>query len=68
MNLVIFASFMVFGIWLTFQLRTRRNLNEKAAVDFWETENMANSVRKKQLEDSDFIHFPFDKLLLFLTH
>ena len=62
MNLVIFASFMVFGVWLTFQLRKSRNLNEKASVDFWENENMANSVRKKQLEDSDFVHFPFDKL------
>ena len=62
MNLVIFASFMLFGAWLTFQLRKSRNLNEKASVDFWENENMANSVRKKQLEESDFIHFPFDKL------
>ncbi len=62
MNLVIFASFMLFGVWLTFQLRKSRNLNEKAAVDFWENENMANSVRKKELEDSDFVKFPFDKL------
>lgn len=62
MNLVIFASFMLFGAWLTFQLRKSRNLNEKADDDFWENENMANSVRKKQLEDSDFVTFPFDKL------
>ncbi len=62
MNLVIFASFILFGAWLTFQLRKSRNLNEKASVDFWENESMANSVRKKQLEDSDFVHFPFDKL------
>ena len=62
MNLVIFASFMVFSAWLTFQLRKNRDLNEKASSDFWENENMANSVRKKQLEDSDFVVFPFDKL------
>lgn len=62
MNLLIFASFMVFGFWLTVQLKKSRNLNEKAEVDFWENESLANSVRKKQLEDSDFVKFPFDKL------
>lgn len=62
MNLVIFASFMVFGIWLTLKLRKSRNLNEKASSDFWEEETLANSVRKKQLEESDFVTFPFDKL------
>lgn len=62
MNLVIFASFMVFGIWLTIQLRKSRKLNDQAASDFWEEEALANSVRKKQLEESDFVTFPFDKL------
>ncbi len=62
MNLVIFASFMVFGIWLTFQLKKSRNLDEKATNDFWDEETLANSVRKKQLEESDFVTFPFDKL------
>ena len=62
MNLVIFASFMVFGIWLTIQLKKSRKLNEKAESDFWQEEALADSVRKKQLEDSDFVTFPFDKL------
>lgn len=62
MNLLIFASFMVFGIWLTIQLNKSRKLNEKAEKDFWEEESLADSVRKKQLEDSDFVVFPFDKL------
>ena len=62
MNLVIFASFTVFGIWLSYQLRKNSKLNEKASSDFWQEESMANSVRKKQLEESDFVLFPFDKL------
>ncbi len=62
MNFVIFASFTVFGFWLTYQLRKSRNLNEKAKQDFWEEETLANSVRKKQLEASDFVLFPFEKL------
>lgn len=62
MNLFIFASFTAFGIWLTFQLKKSRKLNEKAESDFWANESMANSVRKKQLEDSDYVTFPFDKL------
>ncbi|MBQ8528080.1 MAG: hypothetical protein IJ429_06355 [Lachnospiraceae bacterium] len=62
MNLLIFASFTIFGFWLTITLRKSRILNEKAESDFWENESMANSVRKKQLEESDFVVFPFDKL------
>lgn len=62
MNLLIFASFTVFGIWFSIRLRKSRNLNQKAESDFWENEAMANSVRKKQLEESDFVTFPFDKL------
>lgn len=62
MNLLIFASFMIFCVWLAFSLKKSRNLDEKASMDFWENENMSNNVRKKQLEDSDYVHFPFDKL------
>ncbi len=62
MNFILFASFITFGVWLTFKLRKSRNLNEKAAIDFWENENMANSVRKKPLQESDFVCFPFETL------
>ena len=62
MNFIIFASFTVFCAWLALQLRKSRNLDEKAKQDFWKEESMTNSVRKKQLEDSDFVSFPFHKL------
>ena len=62
MNFIIFASFTVFSAWLAFRLKKARNLDEKAKLDFWEEESLANSVRKKQLEDSDYVVFPFEKL------
>ena len=48
MNLLIFASFMVFGTWLTIQLRKSRNLNEKASIDFWENENIVSGGYEKR--------------------
>ncbi len=62
MNFFIFASFIVFGCWLTYQLQKSRKLDQKAISDFWEHENLANSVRKKQLTESDYVQFPFDRL------
>lgn len=62
MNFIIFASFTVFCAWLALKLKKTRNLDEKAKHDFWEEESLANSVRKKQLEDSDYVVFPFEKL------
>lgn len=62
MKFPIFASFIVFIVWLSYELNKSRKKNEQAKKDFWEKESLANSVRKKKLDDLPYVHFPFDRL------
>lgn len=62
MNFVIFASFIIFGFWLTYELKKHRDLNRKAEQDFWERELQANNVRRKPLDDLPYVTFPFEAL------
>lgn len=62
MNFVILASFIVFGVWLTCQLSKSAKLNQKAEKDFWQRERNANSVRRKSLDNLNYINIPLDKL------
>lgn len=62
MSFIIFASFIIFGFWLTYQLKKHRDLNDKAEREFWEKESQANNVRKKSLEGLNYVKFPFDRL------
>lgn len=62
MKFPIFASFIVFIAWLTYELSKSREKNAEAEKAFWEKEAAANSVRKKSLDDLAYIRFPFDRL------
>lgn len=62
MNFIILASFIVFGVWLTYQLSKSNKDNEKAEKEFWQREHEANSVRKKSLDSLNYIEIPMDKL------
>ena len=59
MNLPILASFLVFIIIVAiFNKRTTR-LHKKRNEDFWKREREANFVRKKSLDDLEYIAIPF---------
>lgn len=62
MRFPFFASFIVFIIWLTYQLIRIGRLEEKQEKDFWCREAMANRTRRKSLEDLAFIQIPFASL------
>lgn len=62
MNLVIFASLIVFIIWLAYELKKTEDKSISAERKFWEREAAANGVRKKNLDHLPYIHFPFDRL------
>ena len=62
MNFIILASFIVFGVWLTYQLSKSNKDNEKAEKEFWQREHEANSVRKKSLDSLNYIEIPMDRL------
>lgn len=62
MRFPFFASFIVFCIWLGYEIHKHRNMDAKASQEFWAKEAAANNTRKKSLENLDYIHIPFDDL------
>ncbi len=62
MRFPFFASFIVFCIWLGYELHKRRNIETKADNDFWQKEAKANNTRRKSLDTLDYIEIPFDQL------
>lgn len=62
MKFPVFASFIIFCVWLGYELHKRRNLDEKSNQSFWEKEALANRTRRKSLDDLDYIQIPFDTL------
>lgn len=62
MRFPFFASFIVFCIWLGYELHKRRNIESKANDDFWQKEADANNTRRKSLDQLKYIQIPFDKL------
>ena len=62
MKFPIFASVIVFCIWLGYEIHKNRTLEQKAHDEFWEREAAANATRRKPLDDLDYIEIPFDTL------
>ena len=62
MNLIVFASFIIFVLWLTVNLKKTEKTNQQIEEEFWERETKANSVRKKSLGHLPYITFDFDAL------
>ncbi len=62
MKFPFFASFIVFCLWLMYEIRKHRNIEENADQDFWQKEVQANKTRRQSLEDLDYIEIPFDDL------
>lgn len=64
MKFPIFASFIVFCIWLGYEIKKHRRIESKAYDSFWEKEAAANSTRRKPLDGLDYIKIPFDRLAM----
>ena len=62
MNLIVFASFIIFVLWLTVNLKKTEKTNQQIEEEFWERETKANSVRNKSLDQLPYITFDFDAL------
>ena len=54
------ASFIVLIITITLASKRAEQKRHKATEEFWEKERKANSVRKKSLDDLEYIAIPFD--------
>lgn len=62
MKLPFFASFIVFCLWLGFQLKRQRKTEKKQMDSFWARENAANNTRKQPLDDLEYITIPLNFL------
>lgn len=62
MRLPFLASFIVFIIWLTYELAKSRKQEEKLKDSFWARERKANSTRKKPLDDLHYLSLPLKQL------
>lgn len=57
---VFLASFIIFIVWLTYELKKHEKLAKNSLNDFWAKERKANQTRKKPLDDLAFVEIPFD--------
>lgn len=62
MNFTIFASFLVFLLWFTYERQKHSRIAEKKEEDFWNVEHKANQTRRKNLDSLAYIEIPFDQL------
>lgn len=66
MKFPFFASFIVFIVWLKYELSKSNRLNEAREQEFWRKEHKANKTEKRSLENLDYITVPLDSLFLHL--
>ncbi|TCL55177.1 hypothetical protein EDD76_11617 [Kineothrix alysoides] len=62
MKIPFFASFIIFIVWLAYELSKTRRHSEKNESSFWEKEAQANRTRRKPLDSLNYITIPFDRL------
>ena len=54
------ASLIIPIIWLTYELKKHDRLEKNALNNFWQREKEANLVRKKPLDNLNYVKIPFD--------
>lgn len=64
MNLLFLASFILFLIWFTIRMHAQKKKEKNFNADFWERESQANTVRRKPLDNLNYISIPLSDLPL----
>lgn len=59
---IILLVFLVFIAWFHFEKSKAERLSEKEASNFWEDERKANTVRKKDISNLNYIKVPLSEL------
>jgi hypothetical protein len=60
MKFPIFASFILFCLFLQYNMFRNNKLERKSKAAFWEMENEANATRKQPLTNLNYISFPYE--------
>lgn len=62
MNFIIFATFIIFTSILSMTIKRHNRSEKKQREQFWEREKRANQVRRKPLDDLDYVTIPLEDL------
>ena len=62
MKIPLFASLILFCIWLAFSISRSRKTGEHTERDFWEKEALADRTRRQPLDELSYIEVPYDTL------
>ncbi|MDE7277971.1 MAG: hypothetical protein K2N98_14160, partial [Lachnospiraceae bacterium] len=62
MKFPLFASFLVFTAWLTYEISKHNRIDAEKDRSFWEKERQANNTRRQPLDDLLYIKIPFERL------
>ena len=68
MNLFILAGVIILSVVIAVATRRSGNSYAREEQDFWDREHAANFVRRKSLDDLDYIVIPTDELPVSLHH
>lgn len=63
MNFTVFASFMIFVVflvWLSYEMKKHSRYDEKKQQEYWAREQKANSTRKQSLDELPYITIPLE--------
>ena len=60
MKFPFFASFIVFCLWLSYEIHKHRNQEQKNIDAFWEKELAANRTKRKSLDNLNYIQIPLE--------
>lgn len=61
----LFAIFITFLIWLSYELRKAGRQDQDTSASFWQREAEADNVRRQPLDNLDYITIPVDSLPFF---
>ena len=62
MKFPFFASFIIFIIWLAYEMRKADKIHKKRTLSFWERESESNNTRRKSLDLLDYVKIPLERL------
>ena len=63
MNFSVFASFMIFVVflvWLQYEIKKHNRYDEKKQKEYWAKERKANTTRKQSLDNLSYITIPLE--------
>ena len=62
MNLIVLATIIIFTRILSITIKSHNRIEKKQREQFWEREERANQVRRKPLDDLDYVTIPMESL------